>query len=116
MATYVAIMAQEVHTWRETLGAEGTFELVATCEQLTRHIAVHAFLGADFRQGVDETFWHLFRDLVAGLDFFLRPYLPLPKFRRQDRAKRQLHAMLRPLLAERRAHPHAPRRFSTNPR
>jgi sterol 14-demethylase len=107
MATYVAIMAQEVRAWRETLGTEGSFELVATCEQLTRHIAVHAFLGADFRQRVDETFWHLFRDLLAGLDPILPPWLPLPKFRRRDRAKRQLHALLRPLLAERRAHPAA---------
>src|SRR5712691_6490970 len=107
MATYVAIMAQEVHAWRETLGAEGTFELVATCEQLTRHIAAHAFLGADFRQRLDEVFWHLFRDLLAGLDPILPPQLPLPKFRRRDRAKRQLHALLRPLLAERRAHPAA---------
>jgi sterol 14alpha-demethylase len=72
---------------------------------LRPHIAVHAFLGAEFRQGVDETFWHLFRDLLAGLDPILPPELPLPKFRRRDRAKRQLHALLQPLLAERRAHP-----------
>jgi sterol 14-demethylase len=107
MPEYVAIMAQEVQAWLDTLGAEGTFELVAACEQLTQHIAAHAFLGADFRQRFNESFWHLFRDLMAGLDFFLPPYLPLPKFRRRDRAKRQLYAMLRPLLAERRAHPQA---------
>jgi sterol 14-demethylase len=107
MATYVAIMAQEVHAWRATLGAEGTFELVTTCEQLARHIAAHAFLGADFRQRLDETFWRLFRDLLAGIDPLLPPQLPLPKFRRRDRAKRQLHILLRPLLAERRAHPAA---------
>jgi sterol 14-demethylase len=107
MARYVAIMAQEVQAWLDTLGAEGTFELVAACEQLTQHIAAHAFLGADFRQRFNEPFWHLFRDLMAGMDFLLPPSLPLPKFRRRDRAKRQLHAMLRPLLAERRAHPHA---------
>jgi sterol 14-demethylase len=107
MATYVAIMAQEVHAWRATLGAEGTFELVTACEQLARHIAAHAFLGADFRRRLDETFWHLFRDLLAGIDPLLPPKLPLPKFRRRDRAKRQLHTLLRPLLAERRAHPEA---------
>jgi sterol 14-demethylase len=103
MPGYVAIMAQEVQAWLDTLGAEGTFELVTACEQLTQHIAAHAFLGANFRQRFNEPFWHLFRDLVAGLDFLLPPSLPLPKFRRRDRAKRQLHAMLRPLLAERRA-------------
>ncbi len=98
---------QEVQAWLDTLGAEGTFELVAACEQLTQHIAAHAFLGTDFRQRFNEPFWDLFRDLMAGLDFLLPPHLPLPKFRRRDRAKRQLHAMLRPLLAERRARPHA---------
>src|SRR5215813_1820485 len=107
MAGYVALMAQEVQAWLDTLGVEGTFELVAACEQLAQHIAAHAFLGTDFRQRFNEPFWHLFRDLVAGMDFFFPPHLPLPKFRRRDRARRQLHAMLRPLLAARRAHPHA---------
>jgi len=69
MPGYVAIMAQEVHAWLDTLGADGTFELVAACEQLTQHIAAHAFLGADFRQRFNEPFWHLFHDLVAGLDW-----------------------------------------------
>jgi sterol 14-demethylase len=107
MPGYVTIMAQEVQAWLDTLGTAGIFELVTACEQLTQHIAARAFLGADFRQRFNEPFWHLFRDLMAGMDFILPPYLPLPKFRRRDRAKRQLHAMLRPLLAERRAHPHA---------
>jgi sterol 14alpha-demethylase len=35
MDGYVAIMAQEVQAWLDTLGAEGTFELAAACEQLT---------------------------------------------------------------------------------
>jgi sterol 14alpha-demethylase len=69
MAGYIATMAQEVQAWLDTLGAEGTFELVAACEQLTQHIAAHAFLGTDFRQRFNEPFWHLFRDLVAGLDW-----------------------------------------------
>ncbi len=107
IARYVTIMAQEVQAWLDTLGPEGTFELVAAFEQLTQHIAAHAFLGMDFRQRFNEPFWHLFGDLVASLDFFLPPQLPLPKFRRRERAKRQLHAMLRPCLAERRASPEA---------
>jgi sterol 14-demethylase len=48
-------------------------------------------------------FWHLFGTLVAGIDPILPPHLPLPRFLRRDRARRQMHAMLRPLIAERRS-------------
>lgn len=102
MESYVQVMAQEVHAWLETLGASGTFEVVESCQRLAQNIAAHAFLGSEFRQRLDEPFWRLFHDLVAGVDAVLPPYLPLPRFIRRDRARRQMHAILRPVIAERR--------------
>jgi sterol 14alpha-demethylase len=102
MEGYVQVMAQEVQAWLETLGDSGTFEVVDSCQRLAQQIAAHAFLGAEFRQRLAEPFWHLFHDLVAGMDAVLPPSLPLPRFLRRDRARRRMHAMLRPLIAERR--------------
>jgi len=102
MEGYVQVMVQEVQAWLATLGASGIFEVVDSCQRLAQHIAAHAFLGAEFRQRLDHVFWHLFHDLVGGMDAVLPPYLPLPRFRRRDRARRQMHAMLRPWIAERR--------------
>jgi sterol 14-demethylase len=102
MEGYVQVMAQEVQAWLETLGESGTFEVVESCQRLAQQIAAHAFLGSEFRQHLDEPFWHLFHDLVAGMDAVLPPSLPLPRFLRRDRARRQMHAMIRPLIAERR--------------
>jgi sterol 14-demethylase len=102
MEGYVQVMVQEVQAWFATLGDSGTFEVVDSCQRLAQHIAAHAFLGNEFRQRLAEPFWHLFHDLVAGMDAVLPPSLPLPRFLRRDRARRQMHAMLRPWMAERR--------------
>ena len=96
MEGYVQVMVQEVQAWLATLGDSGSFEVVDSCQRLAHHRATHAFLGAEFRQCLAEPFWHLFHDLVAGMDAVLPPSLPLPRFLRRDRARRQMHAMLRP--------------------
>ena len=103
MEGYVQVMVQEVQAWLATLGESGIFEVVDSWQRLAQHIAAHAFLGAEFRQRLDHAFWHLFHDLVGGMDAVLPPYLPLPRFLRRDRARRQMHAMLRPWIAERRS-------------
>jgi sterol 14-demethylase len=111
MEGYVQVMVQEVQAWLATLGDSGSFEVVDSCQRLAQHIAAHAFLGAAFRQRLAEPFWHLFHDLVAGMDAVLPPSLPLPRFLRRDRARRQMHAMLRPWIAERRGASGQPQDF-----
>lgn len=102
MAGYLEVMAAEVHAWLESLGDEGVFDVVGTFERLTMYVAAHAFLGKDFRQRLGDHFWGLFRDLAAGVEFLLPPNLPLPRFRRRDRARRHLDRLMRDLIAERR--------------
>lgn len=103
MRSYVEVMAAETEAWLDSLGGRGEFDLWGAFEQLSMYIAAGALLGEDFRRGFGREFWALYRDVAGGMEFVLPTNLPLPKFRRRDRAKARLLAMLRPLIAERRA-------------
>lgn len=105
MAGYVQVMAQETQAWLDSLGDSGEFEIVSALERLAQHIAAHALMGAEFRYRMSDEFWELYRDLSAGLDPLLPPNLPLPRFIRRDRAKRQMHTMLEPIIRQRRQDP-----------
>jgi sterol 14-demethylase len=63
-------------------------------------IAASALMGPEIRQKLDE-FIPLLHDLARGMDFVLPPNLPLPRFRRRDRAREKLHALIKPLIAQR---------------
>jgi sterol 14-demethylase len=103
MPGYIAVMQQEVEAWMANLGEQGDFELVSELEKLTLYVAAHALLGRKFRQHVGPEFWRAYRDLAAGMSPILPPHWPLPRFRRRDRAKAQLHAMIGGLITERRS-------------
>ena len=105
MPHYIGVMQEEIQEWLEGLGAEGEMELIGELTQLIQHVAAHALLGEDFRRRFDQEFWDLYGDLGRGLDPILPPNLPLPKFRRRERAKEKIRAMLMPLIHERRKNP-----------
>ena len=101
---HVAIMAHETEAWLDTLGDSGVFELYDAFAALGMNIAASAFMGPSIRQRMPE-FLPLYYDLARGMEFVLPPNLPLPRFRRRDRARRKLVELIRPLIAERQAHP-----------
>jgi sterol 14alpha-demethylase len=100
--SYVERMVHETLAWLEALGDEGEFDLWSSFEQLSMHIAASTLMGCDFRQRMGPAFWALYRDLAGGMEFVLPTNLPLPRFRRRDRAKIELRAMLGPIIADRR--------------
>ena len=102
---YVRAMVREVEAWADTLGDEGELEVVEAFRELTMYVAARALLGDGFRERLGPRFGVLFKDLIAGVEYVLPPNLPLPRFRRRDRAKAGLHELMRGILAERRAHP-----------
>jgi sterol 14-demethylase len=61
-------------------------------------------VGPEVRARIGE-FRPLLTDLARGMEFILPPNLPLPRFRRRDRARRRLTQMIEPILAARRAAP-----------
>jgi sterol 14-demethylase len=104
MQRHVGVMVAEVAAWIDTLGDSGTFELFDAFTALGMNIAASALMGAEIRSQMAE-FLPLYTDLARGMEFVLPPNLPLPRFRRRDRARQKLIAMIRPVIAERQAHP-----------
>jgi sterol 14-demethylase len=107
MVHYLTVMEREVQKWIDSLGDEGEFEITSSMGRLTQDVAGSALMGDRFQAEVGREFWDLYTDLGRSIDPVLPPGLPLPKFRRRDRAKARMALILRPILEERRANPEA---------
>jgi sterol 14-demethylase len=105
MPGYLKIMQAEIQAWLDGLGEQGELELVGELSTLAQNVAAHALMGRAFRERMGREFWDLYLVLSRAMDPLLPPNLPLPKFFRRDRAKAKLRAILRPIIAERRARP-----------
>jgi sterol 14-demethylase len=101
---HVQTMTRETVAWLDSLGSSGQFELFDAFAALGMKIAASAFMGHEIRRRMAD-FVPLYLDLARGMDFFLPPKLPLPRFRRRDRARQRLMEMIRPVIAERKRHP-----------
>jgi len=107
MSDYVEVMSHETSAWLDMLGSEGEFDLCASFERLSMHIVAASLIGEDFRQQMGNEFWALYRNVTRGMIKSMLPIkLPIPRIRR-DVTKARLQAMIRPMLAERRAKPEA---------
>ena len=104
LTRYTEDMWAETARWVDSLGDEGEFDVWDELEPLSMRIAATALMGPEVRARIDE-FRPLLEDLARGMEFVLPPNLPLPKFRRRDRARRLLTEMIRPVLEQRRRHP-----------
>lgn len=102
---YVPIMQHVIEDCLQKLGDEGEIELTQYCIHITRQVAGNAFMGEKFQKEMGSAFWDLYDDISASLDVVLPPNLPLPKFRKRDRAKAKAKEMLKPVIAARRANP-----------
>jgi len=104
MTNHVAAMVEEIEGWLDELGEEGEADFYDSFSRLAMRIAARALMGEEIRRNLD-TFVPLFHDLARGMDFVLPPNLPLPRFRRRDRARTQLRELVLPIIRQRRAHP-----------
>lgn len=103
MNAHINIMMAETNDWIDSLQQTGIFEVYEAFAVLAMKIAASAFMGAEIRAKLHQ-FLPLYQDLARGMDFILPPNLPLPRFRRRDRARRQLHELIRPIINDRRQH------------
>ncbi len=105
MLHYIKVMQSETQKWLDSLADEGEMEITAEVGRLVQEVAGHALMGQDFQAKVGREFWELYLDVGKSLDQVLPPNLPLPKFRRRDKAKARMRDILQPIIAERRRHP-----------
>lgn len=97
---HMRVMAEETQGWIAGLADAGRFELYEAFSRLALRITLKTLLGPEIRAHVD-AFMPLLNMLAEGMDFLLPPNLPLPKFRRRDRARQALIDIVAPLVAAR---------------
>jgi sterol 14alpha-demethylase len=105
LRTYVDYIREEVESYIAPWGDEGTVDLVALGNELTVFVASRCLIGREFRQNLSAEFAHLYHDLEGGLNLvgFFWPRLPLPAFKRRDRARARMVEVISRIIAERKA-------------
>lgn len=105
MRTYADIFTAEVDGMVERWGAQGEIDLLDFTAELTTYTSSHCLLGGEFRRSMNEEFARVYGDLEKGVNAiaYVNPYLPLPVFRRRDRARARLLEMITAIIEQRRA-------------
>jgi len=72
-------------------------------KELTIYTSSHCLLGDEFRYELNEEFAKIYHDLEKGVNplAFVFPYLPLPVFRRRDKARARLQELVTGIIAKR---------------
>ena len=105
MAGYIQAMNIEIQSWIDGLGDAGVMDLSDEMLRLAQFVAGHALIGPQYQQELGEGFWDLYLDISRSLDPILPPNLPLPKFRRRDKAKAAINKIFHEMIEKRRQHP-----------
>ncbi|MGB1582012.1 MAG: cytochrome P450, partial [Nevskiales bacterium] len=110
MKTHSAKIVQEVEDIIADWGESGEIELVEFMKQLTINTASHCLLGREFRYELSEEFADIYHDLEQGVHplAYHFPNLPLPKFKRRDRARTRLQQLVGEIVEKRKAQSEKP--------
>jgi sterol 14-demethylase len=104
LRAYARVMQEEADAYFAEWGDAGEADLVTAMNELTVFVASRCLIGPEFRESLSREFAHLYHDLEGGIDVvaFFNPYLPLPAFRRRDRARARMVEVIAGIMAERR--------------
>ncbi len=105
MQAYAGFMATEAQAYFETWGESGELDLLTAMNELTVFIASRCLIGHEFRQRLSTEFAKLYHDLEGGINLlaFFQPYLPLPSFRRRDKARVRMVELISQIIRSRRS-------------
>ena len=103
MRGYAQVIVQEVEQMIAEWGDSGEIDLLEFMKELTIYTSSHCLLGDEFRYELNEEFAKIYHDLEKGVNplAFVFPYLPLPVFRRRDKARVKLQALVTEIIAKR---------------
>jgi sterol 14-demethylase len=104
MRTYSEIIAQEVRRMIAGWGEEGVVDFVDFTRVLTNFTSSHCLLGPEFREEMTEEFADIYHIMERGITTlaYINARLPLPAFRRRDRARARLVEMIGAVIEKRR--------------
>ncbi len=96
-------IVQEVNDIIADWDEQGEIDLVAFMKQLTINTASHCLLGREFRYELNDEFASIYHDLEQGVSpiAYHFPNLPIPRFRRRDRARRRLQELVGRIVQKR---------------
>lgn len=105
MKHYGDIVAKETEALIQGWGASGAIDIYGFSQLLTSYTSSHCLLGREFREEVSEEFSQVYHDLERGIVpiGYIHPYLPIPAFRRRDKARKRLGEMVSAIVSARRS-------------
>jgi sterol 14-demethylase len=104
MRSYAEVIAKEVERSLASWGDEGVVDVYEYTKALTTFTSSTCLLGRKFREEMTDEFARVYGDLERGITpvAFLNAHLPLPSFRKRDRARARLVEMISSTIQERR--------------
>ncbi|HET8705350.1 MAG TPA: cytochrome P450, partial [Pseudomonadales bacterium] len=83
---------------------------MSAMKQLTINTATHCLLGREFRYELTEEFAEIYQDLEKGVNAlaYSFPNLPIPAFKKRDRARQRLHELVGQIVKKREAQTEKP--------
>lgn len=105
LRTYAQGFVEEAEEYFGRWGDEGEVDLYKVGNELTIYTSSRSLLGVDFRRRLSGKFAELYYEMEGGLNLlaFFAPHLPIPQFRRRDRARRELGKLIADIVRERRS-------------
>jgi len=102
MRGHAEMIASEVERMLAGFGESGEFDLLDFMAELTIYTSTACLIGKEFREELDSRVYSLFYELERGTDAiaYVNPNLPFV-FRKRDRARRELVALLGEIFAKR---------------
>ncbi len=103
MRTYSDIIVEEVENLIKDWGESGEIDLLQFTKELTIYTSSHCLLGPEFRHELNKEFAEIYHDLEQGIKpiAYVFPNLPLPVFRRRDKARARLQGLVTDIMARR---------------
>ena len=105
MRGHAEVIAAETERMMAGLGDAGEIDLLDFFSELTIYTSSACLIGRGFREELTAEYYRVFYELEKGTDAlaYVNPDLPLPAFRKRDRARRRLVALLTEVFERRRA-------------
>lgn len=104
MRTYGEAVVLETEDTVRGWGQSGVVDFVEFCRVLTNFTSSRCLLGKEFREGMSEEFAAVYHDLEGGVTplAYINAHLPVPSFRRRDKARVRMVEMISGIIRDRR--------------